>query len=1062
MSSISPHSTLLRAHAQIPEGIRFYSSYEEITLEPGLSAYSHLLGKAWHDFKLTGVVCVSGIPTLYLRCFSEPLDAVEAADYHRRFWNQGVATVLVLADPKNVRLYSGLAIPENPEQRKSVAKSLIETIPLADYALRIQDFYFQLVTGRYYRRFSDKFDRKQTVDTYLLDNLGAIRDSISNGPNSLGRPESHTFLARVLFSSYLIDRNIIDLSSFAYCACEPGSKLVDMLEPLKTAEAKKVLYHLFTDLKEKFNGSLFEQSPEAEQKQIQDRHIDLLINFLRGHQIRSGQLTLGFWAYDFQWIPVEIISAIYEDFLAKEDRKGKQKTGAFYTPRFLAETVLDVAVQNDSSWPTKSFLDPACGSGIFLVALFNRLATLWLLEHPTCTYEEKATALLNIMRRQLCGFDISPTACRIACFSLYLAFLDRFDPPDIVGYLERTGKKLPRIIQIDDEVTPELDFPVIFQKDFLCSSQSPGGKFDYVVGNPPWQGRSAKQIAHDFALQIPEHLVPQGRACVLLPSKVLLNSTSNRFQLQWLQSVTLEKVVQLADYRFILFKNAICPSIIARFTATPPDHATHLVDYETPKVRRIDLREGIIPIAPCDRKRIPLRELLHGAREKKAPIIWKQHLWGTPRDSKFLQLLLEMPTLGKITGPPNKGKRWIKGQGFQPATKKESLPPKRPWWKPSRLFLTAKNNIPGLILLTNDCRPIEDTFNSLRRSPNQGLFSPPLVIISQGISKGALPKVVFCDFPILFQDSLQSIAGPPEDEDLLLFLACYLRSKLARYFLFHTAANWGTERDKVHLNELLRLPFPLPGSEDAVEDAEEIVKTIAGKARRLKKKIEQKFTVKAEDDSLFFGDTSELSALWRQEVVDSLQSEIEPLIYKYFDLIDQEIFLIEDTVEVFIKSATPPGLDSRIPTLEVIHKNNLPVYREGLEAYASTLADTLNSWALQAGSPVRVSPSGGVDIEKGLARVTLQQTDKPLSFRVEELSGGFAEALAQLQNTVKQSAGRLDYLRGILWFDSTRIHFFKPYTVEHWTRTAALNDAAETYASIAKARQATGRSSFGR
>ncbi|MCI5129424.1 MAG: hypothetical protein D3907_13215, partial [Candidatus Electrothrix sp. AUS3] len=92
----------------------------------------------------------------------------------------------------------------------------------------------------------------------------------------------------------------------------------------------------------------------------------------------------------------------------------------------------------------------------------------------------------------------------------------------------------------------------------------------------------------------------------------------------------------------------------------------------------------------------------------------------------------------------------------------------------------------------------------------------------------------------------------------------------------------------------------------------------------------------------------------------------------------------------------------------------------------------------------------------------LQQTDEPFSFKTDELSGGLSEALVQLQNTVKQSAGHLDYLRGIFWFDNTRIHFIKPYTIEYWTRTAALNDAAETYASIAKARQATRRSSFGR
>ncbi|MCI5189353.1 MAG: hypothetical protein D3905_06055 [Candidatus Electrothrix sp. AS4_5] len=202
--------------------------------------------------------------------------------------------------------------------------------------------------------------------------------------------------------------------------------------------------------------------------------------------------------------------------------------------------------------------------------------------------------------------------------------------------------------------------------------------------------------------------------------------------------------------------------------------------------------------------------------------------------------------------------------------------------------------------------------------------------------------------------------------------------------------------------------------------------------------------------------------LRRQKAVNALQAEVEPLIYQYFDLIDQEIILIEDTVEVFIKSATPSSLASHIPTLEVIQKNDLPVYRNGLEAYAATLADTLNSWALQAGSEVRISPSGGVDVEKGLACVTLQQTDEPFSFKTDELSGGLSEALVQLQNTVKQSAGHLDYLRGIFWFDNTRIHFIKPYTIEYWTRTAALNDAAETYASIAKARQATRRSSFGR
>jgi hypothetical protein len=172
------------------------------------------------------------------------------------------------------------------------------------------------------------------------------------------------------------------------------------------------------------------------------------------------------------------------------------------------------------------------------------------------------------------------------------------------------------------------------------------------------------------------------------------------------------------------------------------------------------------------------------------------------------------------------------------------------------------------------------------------------------------------------------------------------------------------------------------------------------------------------------------------------------------DLIDQEIILVEDTVEVFIKSATPPRMDSPIPAQQAIHKNSLPVYRAGLKAYASTLADTLNEWAAQAKGTVRVSPVGSVDKHAGLAIITLQQTNKPCSFKKEELSAGLAEALARLQNTVTQPAGRLDYLRGVIWFDDSGIRIIKPNTVEYWTRTAALNDAAEIYARIAQARQA--------
>lgn len=268
--------------------------------------------------------------------------------------------------------------------------------------------------------------------------------------------------------------------------------------------------------------------------------------------------------------------------------------------------------------------------------------------------------------------------------------------------------------------------------------------------------------------------------------------------------------------------------------------------------------------------------------------------------------------------------------------------------------------------------------------------------------------------------TLEAIAGPPKGkkrwvkgqgfqpqtkEDLLLFLTVYLRSKLARYFLFHTAVNWGTERDKVHLNELLRLPFPLPGSEEISPDAEGIVRSIARKAKKIKRKIEQEFESGATTDFQLSSHAQNSIAIRRQKAVNALQAEVEPLIYKYFDLIEQEIILIEDTVEVFIKSATPPRLDSGILTLEPIHNNTLPTYQKGLEAYAAVLADTLNEWAVQAKGTVRVSPVGSVDEQAGLAIVSLKQSKHPQPFKKDELPAGLTEVLARLQKTATQPAG---------------------------------------------------------
>ena len=290
-----------------------------------------------------------------------------------------------------------------------------------------------------------------------------------------------------------------------------------------------------------------------------------------------------------------------------------------------------------------------------------------------------------------------------------------------------------------------------------------------------------------------------------------------------------------------------------------------------------------------------------------------------------------------------------------------------------------------------------------------------------------------------------------------MFLAAYLRSKLARYFLFHTAANWETERDKVHFDELLRLPFPLPGNECIESQASEIIRTVANKLRRFKRKIERASRLPALDKHDFSlsseteRDARKRIMSERRQEADRLQCKLDLLIYRYFDLIDQEIALVEDTALVYEPSATPHKRTDSIPSKESIDRNN----RQYIFHRSTTLCRHINPNVKRVGQR-RGDPcrrQRGVDETNGLALVTLTQGREEEPFTNEDFSGKLAVIFASVIRASAEDSGGLNYLRGLIVFEGNRVHLAKPYTLANWTKTAALNDAADIHARVAEARR---------
>jgi hypothetical protein len=309
-------------------------------------------------------------PIIYFRQV-ERIEPAEVAWLRRLFWNQGVAPLLVLITQDQVHVYSGLILPADVQGAGDQDYGLVESLNRVGERLRA--FILSVESGEYFHTYRRSFDPRQRVDRTLLRNLQAAREKLAQVPATKLSPHTlDALLCRLVFTCYLFDRQVIDGGYLESLGIRNADHLRDILSREPRTKAKEELYALFERLSRDFNGDLFSDDLDAEARQVKVEHINILDRFFQAADVESGQQS--FWPYDFSIIPIETISAIYEHFLKAGGKEEQTAAGAFYTPRFLAELVLDMSLDGMAALLNKRFLDPACGSGIFLVGLFNRMA----------------------------------------------------------------------------------------------------------------------------------------------------------------------------------------------------------------------------------------------------------------------------------------------------------------------------------------------------------------------------------------------------------------------------------------------------------------------------------------------------------------------------------------------------------------------------------------------------------------------------------------------------------------------------------------------------------------
>jgi hypothetical protein len=1051
--------------------LRASEAWEEA---PEFRAHGHSLRRLFTDLKIDAVLCIQGRPSVCIKD-ARALSSAEVELLRRQLWNMGTATLFVAECHQDVKVFSTLVKPVSGDPdggNAQLPNETIQNLQTVELALHLGRLVRRIETGAIYLEHKSLFDPQCAIDRALLENLREVRNLICPQRSRQGYQDAHALIGRFLFSCYLLDRRIIGP---AYLNSVNLPEADDVLGLLQSAtDAPKTLTQLFRVLQRDFNGSLFGNT--IDDRDISQEQIGYLQRFLSGEDLHTGQLSL-FRLYDFAFIPVEFISSIYEDFLGAEaeaeaaERKSdstgtsrahsQRSQGAYYTPPRLAELAVDIATEGWTTLLDKRCFDPACGSGVFLVILFIRMAEEWRKRNPTADTRQRYDELMRLLSENLRGSDIHPTACLVTCFSLYLAFLDQMNPKEIVELrdaLERDArtKLLPRILWEHNKPRPRFPHLVTVRGlDFF--EMSADGEFHLVIGNPPWVSRKpaptaekwllstgdnphlkditttnpeltlfpAHELACAFMWKAGLHLLPEGRVCQVLPSRVFLSNNTDRFQSAWLGSHRLEAVWLLADWRFVLFPNADCPSFICRYHPRSEDEPLGNFEFVTPKVELLDPRQALITILPEDQKQLSELDIVSAATSRDAAAAWKKHHWGTPRDARLIERVALMPRLKRLakrppsdpaTISPDRNRSWFKGQGFQPASNSTTAP-KSVFWKKSDLFLEAESHVLELLLLQENCTEIGDLYRNegLHRGRSPLLYKHPLLLINK-----ACTKFLFSDFDVLFRDDFQSICAPPHEEDELLFLTAVLSSPLTQYLLFHTTANIGIERDIARLEEILELPFPLPEDTANPERSEKILRSCAQRLRRLHKDLQKQENL-----------------LRRDSLIQDARAELYKHVCDYFEICEWEQHLIKDTVEIFRPSSTPSSLES--DTLFTA-RPSVPEHRL---AYAETLVKTFRDWS---SAKRHLCTSTSIAEEFGLSLITLSICDKAKPYIESFSDGRLGRALERIQKSSAKHGALFSRLRGFVLYEPDRVHILKPLNRRHWTRTAALNDADEILA----------------
>ncbi|MGA0559456.1 HsdM family class I SAM-dependent methyltransferase [Larkinella sp. VNQ87] len=943
----------------------------------------------------------------------------------RKVWNQGNVPFLYVESPVEVRVYNCYDTPRN--YKKDDAEEDLRLINASKQAkidldeLRTVFGKIAIESGGFWQetKYAERVDVKKRVDQALIENIKKTRKRLRL--KKLKDDVIHDLLLRSLFVLYLEDRGATDKAFYEKYL--PGaSSYFEILTDLSAT------YRLFETLEITFNGNLCPVQ-DSERNEVTIEHLNEIKRCFWSDWALSQQMTFVDWRiFDFGYIPIQVISEIYEDFLRKEVGEGEMaKNGAFYTPHALAEFILNQVLPYPSSGEINyniRTMDPTCGSGVFLVNTLNRLLDRWEYVHS----DQKLTfeIIKSIVLDNIFGIEIEAEAIKVTAFSIYLTMLDRLDPKTLWQ-----NKRFPHLIYDPDRIGQKQG-KNLFRMSSLGNGSFDNIEFDLVVGNPPFGTKNVPSEIleyienikrsnknHDFATQTAIaflhrvtklRLSSEAKIALISTSKILFNTgrTYQSFRHFLFNENYVEKIYNFSVLRRVseklrgrnFFASAVAPTCVIFYTPISQSNFSNKIAYYTPTTIIKNRLINGIAIDATDIKYLPRTEC-----QKSDTKIWKVAMWGLERDFTLINRLNSKYSLLETI----EQKKWDKGVGFDFFGPKEVFVPSKKTFNPDikKLPHIPSKSVTRYYSPKNQTLKIDD--EHFRRFGDMNSYNAPHVLIKEGQSKKRF-CASFIDYNCSYKKSVYGLHNPDDIDDFKLLVG-FLNSSFATYLMFLTSSNWGVERENIKSNEILDLPdlcftLPIKSKEQIVAKVNEII--------NLKK-----------------GNT--ISPIDYQ--IAEIERQIELALWDGLNLSTTDRILIEDLLNYRLDAFQERQKSVAFKSVNIEHS----------QAYATHLCQTINNFLHPHDSIQARAQYFNLNRKTPLQLIILHLDEQKRNNTIEELpSDGFDEILRELEAyTYREEAESIYFRRFLRYYKDDTIYIVKPNERRFWSRSMALNDADE-------------------